>query len=88
MSLDAQNPTQLGQTYPKCSALRVVGIPLTDRCQICNHFQELTIPCQCSGDGSLRIVVQTPSSAAIVSNLVQQFILGGMSLNTPKDWEA
>ncbi|MGF1491384.1 MAG: Asr1405/Asl0597 family protein [Microcoleaceae cyanobacterium] len=68
MSFFSQNSIHPGQ-----AALQKIDISRIDRWQVYHRLQELSIPCWCLDDGSLRVEVQTTNAAVIVRSVVQQF---------------
>ncbi|MBE9205809.1 hypothetical protein IQ244_04635 [Nostoc sp. LEGE 06077] len=51
---------------------QVLQIPLSDRWRIYHRLQELTIPCACHPDGSLRVQVNSLLAAILVRSTVMQ----------------
>ncbi|QLE54498.1 Asr1405/Asl0597 family protein [Nostoc sp. TCL26-01] len=64
---------------PPCSS-QVLQIPLCDRWQIYHRLQELTIPCSCTTDGSLRVEVNSCVAAILVRSTVMQFLASRQEL--------
>ncbi|HAX78619.1 MAG TPA: hypothetical protein DCY88_23005 [Cyanobacteria bacterium UBA11372] len=62
--------------FPPPDALtgQVVQISQLDRWQVYRRLQELTIPCCCPNDGSLRVEVNNSIDAVLVRSTVLQFI--------------
>ncbi|MGA7937249.1 MAG: Asr1405/Asl0597 family protein [Kovacikia sp.] len=52
----------------------IVAVPRIDRWRIYHRLQELTIPCWCLPDGSLRVEVQNGMGALLLRSVVQQFV--------------
>lgn len=51
-----------------------VNVPQSDRWRIHHRLQELTIPCWCLPDGSLRVDIQHGVAALLLRSVVQQFV--------------
>ncbi|KGF73420.1 hypothetical protein DO97_20295 [Neosynechococcus sphagnicola sy1] len=51
---------------------QVVSIPRCDRWQAYQRLQELSIPCCCTEDGSLRVSIESPGGALQLWSVVQQ----------------
>jgi hypothetical protein len=54
--------------------LHAVAVPRGDRWRIYHRLQELTIPCWCLPDGTLRVEVQNSTGALLLRSVVQQFM--------------
>lgn len=52
----------------------IVSVPRTDRWRVYYRLQELTIPCSCLADGSLRVELQNGTSLLLLRSVVQQFV--------------
>jgi hypothetical protein len=52
----------------------VLQIPLSDRWRIYHRLQELTIPCSCLADGSLRVQVNSCLMAILVRSTILQLM--------------
>lgn len=52
---------------------QVVTVSRCDRWSIYYRLQELTIPCSCPADGSLRVEVEGAIAALLVRSTVQQY---------------
>ncbi|MDX2096289.1 MAG: hypothetical protein SFW36_00815 [Leptolyngbyaceae cyanobacterium bins.59] len=50
-----------------------VAVPLCDRWRVYHRLQELTIPCACLSDGSLRVEVNHGIALILVWSALQQF---------------
>jgi hypothetical protein len=61
-------------TISAASAAHIVSVPLIDRWRIYHRLQELMIPCCCVEDGSLRVEVQSSTTALLLRSVVQQFV--------------
>jgi hypothetical protein len=75
--LSSANPdTRQGNDQPDINSSRthVVSVHRIDRWRIYHRLQELMIPCWCLPDGSLRVEVQTSTSALLLRSVVQQFV--------------
>lgn len=51
-----------------------VDVSRSDRWRIYHRLQELTIPCWCLEDGSLRVEVKDSIAAILVRSVVQQIV--------------
>ncbi|MBD2777797.1 Asr1405/Asl0597 family protein [Iningainema tapete] len=60
------------QSSSHCSD-HILHIPVSDRWQIYQRLQELTIQCKCHKDGSLRVQVNNCLTAILVRSAVMQF---------------
>lgn len=74
-SLSSANPG-ISQIYsqPLNVSTHIVSVPRLDRWRIYHRLQELTIPCWCLDDGSLRVEVQSGIGALLLRSVVQQFL--------------
>jgi hypothetical protein len=68
--------TNQGNDQPDINISRthLVSVQRIDRWRIYHRLQELTIPCWCLEDGSLRVEVQTSTNALLLRSVVQQFV--------------
>ncbi|MEC4819279.1 MAG: hypothetical protein SAK29_39310 [Scytonema sp. PMC 1069.18] len=68
---------------PRCrkqTSEHILQIPLCDRWRIYHRLQELTIPCSCPPDGSLRVRVNGCLTAMLVRSTIQQFMASRQEL--------
>lgn len=62
------------RTDYETTATQTVQVSRSDRWCIHQRLQELTIPCWCPNDGSLRVQVNTALAAMLVRSAVKQMI--------------
>jgi len=73
--LSPVNPgTSQIHSQPLNVSTHIVSVPRIDRWRIYHRLQELTIPCWCLDDGSLRVEVQSGMGALLLRSVVQQFL--------------
>jgi hypothetical protein len=73
--LSPVNPgTSQINSQPLNVSAHIVSVPRIDRWRIYHRLQELTIPCWCLDDGSLRVEVQNGMGALLLRSVVQQFL--------------
>jgi hypothetical protein len=53
---------------------QALDIPRSDRWRIYQRLQELTIPCACPADGSLRVDINHGIALVLVRSTMRQFI--------------
>ncbi|BAZ14367.1 hypothetical protein NIES4071_62100 [Calothrix sp. NIES-4071] len=61
------------QTHLESQKLQIINIPFAERWQIYHRLQELTIPCWCPDDGSLRVYINSVLTAILVRSTLMQF---------------
>lgn len=68
------------QSNINLSTTHIVAVPRIDRWRIYYRLQELTIPCWCLPDGSLRVEVQDGTGALLLRSVVQQFVASRLEM--------
>lgn len=80
MSFLPRAEAELIQTNTETPFICLVSVSRIDRWRIHSRLQELTIPCCCQPDGSLRVEVQSSTHALLVRSVVQQFVASRLEM--------
>jgi len=62
------------------STAQILEVSRIDRWRIYSRLQELMIPCWCLQDGTLRVEIQSGTSAVLLRSVVQQFVASRQEL--------
>jgi len=62
------------------STAQILEVSRIDRWRIYSRLQELMIPCWCLQDGTLRVEIQSSTSAVLLRSVVQQFVASRQEL--------